>query len=98
LTFVRLVNKSVMIPASLAILLGFLLLSIRYLLIFKSLNYDVNLHTCFILACASGLSLLMRVTPAGLGIREGLTALFAYGINFDVIFPTGLMGWYKLKS
>ena len=115
LTFVRLVNKSVMIPASLAILLGFLLLSIRYLLISKSLNYDVNLHTCFILACASGLSLLMRVTPAGLGIREGLTALFAYGINFDVtvsvlvvivdriisllvIIPTGLMGWYKLKS
>jgi uncharacterized membrane protein YbhN (UPF0104 family) len=104
LTFVRLVNKSVMIPASLAILLGFLLLS-----------YDVNLHTCFILACASGLSLLMRVTPAGLGIREGLTALFAYGINFDVtvsvlvvivdriislliIIPTGLMGWYNLKS
>ena len=57
----------------------------------------------------------MRVTPAGLGIREGLTALFAYGINFDVsvsvlvvivdriisllvIIPTGLMGWYKLKS
>jgi uncharacterized membrane protein YbhN (UPF0104 family) len=57
----------------------------------------------------------MRVTPAGLGIREGLTALFAYGINFDVtvsvlvvivdriislliIIPTGLMGWYNLKS
>ncbi len=115
LTFVRLVHKSVMLPASLAILLGFLLLSIRYLLIFKSLKYDVNLYTCFILACASGLSLLMRVTPAGLGIREGLTALFAYAINFDVtvsvlvvivdriisllvIIPTGLMGWYKLKS
>jgi len=38
LTFVRLVNKSVMIPASLAILLGFLLLSIRYLLISRSLK------------------------------------------------------------
>jgi uncharacterized membrane protein YbhN (UPF0104 family) len=80
LTFVRLVNKSVMIPASLAILLGFLLLSIRYLLIFKSLNYDVNLHTCFILACASGLSLLMRVTPAGLGIREGFLSYGTYGL------------------
>lgn len=115
LTFVRLINKSVMLPASLTILLGFLLLSIRYFLISKSLKYGVNLPTCFILACASGLSLLMRVTPAGLGIREGLTALFAYGINFDVTFsvlvvivdriislliiiPTGLMGWYKLKS
>lgn len=42
------------------------------------------MRTCFILACASGLSLLMRVTPAGLGIREGLTGLFAYGIHFDV--------------
>jgi len=115
LTFMRLVNKSVIIPFSLVILVGFLLLSIRYFLLLKSLHYNVNLHTCFILACASGLSLLMRVTPAGLGIREGLTALFAYGINFDVtvsvlvvivdriisllvIIPTGLMGWYKLKS
>ena len=83
-TLIKLMNIKVIVPISIAMLVGFLLLSIRYFLLFNSLTYGVNLISCFILACASGLSTLLRLTPAGLGIREGLTGLFAYGINLDV--------------
>lgn len=78
------INSTVMPRVILVISLGFLLLAFRYYLLFRSLDYHIGYNTCAILACASGLSTLLRLTPAGLGIREGLTGLIAYGINFDI--------------
>lgn len=84
LSYFNLINGNVLPRVILIISIGFLLLAFRYYLLFTSLDYHIRYSTCLILACASGLSTFMRLTPAGLGIREGLTGLIAYGINFDI--------------
>jgi uncharacterized membrane protein YbhN (UPF0104 family) len=82
--YVRLKSMRVFVPAFVIILIGFVFLCIRYLILFQGLDYSVPFSKCVILGCASGLSTLIRLTPAGLGIREGLTGLIAYGIHFDI--------------
>ena len=82
--YVRLKSMRVFVPAFVIILVGFVFLCIRYLILFRGLDYAVPFSRCVILGCASGLSTLIRLTPAGLGIREGLTGLIAYGIRFDI--------------
>jgi len=82
--YVRLKSMRVFVPAFVIILVGFVFLCIRYLILFEGLDYTVPFSRCVILGCASGLSTLIRLTPGGLGIREGLTGLIAYGIRFDI--------------
>ena len=82
--YIKLKKMKVLVPALIIILIGFIFLSIRYFILFQGLDYVVPFSRCVVLGCASGLSTLIRLTPAGLGIREGLTGLMAYGIRFDI--------------
>lgn len=67
-------------------------LSFRYFILFKAFSYDIPLLHCIILSLISYLSMIVKITPAGLGVREatiGVTSkILGHGLDIGLFVAT----------
>lgn len=78
-------DKKVIAVISIASTIQILLASIGFLLQFKVFGIVANLNTALFLAAISSLSLLISITPAGLGINEAVIVFSASTLGISPV-------------